>query len=88
MSDNEASTKPTIETILERIDASRTDIEGRIDALRTDMEGRVEALRTDIEKRFDDLNIRFDRIESVTYSTRGEFVEMRADFREFRAQFK
>jgi hypothetical protein len=77
MSDNEASTKPTIETILERIDALRTDMGGRIDALRADMEGR-----------FDDLNMRLDRIESVAYSTRGEFVEMRADFRKFRAQFK
>ena len=66
MSDGEASTRPTIEIILERIDA----------------------LRVDMERRFDDLNMRLDRIESVAYSTRGEFVEMRADFREFRAQFK
>jgi hypothetical protein len=77
MSDGEASTKSTIETILERIEGLRADVEGRIDGLRADM-----------ERRFDDLNIRLDRIESVAYSTRGEFVEMRADFREFRAQFK
>ena len=76
MSD-EASTRPTIETILERIDG-----------LRADMEGRIEGLRADMNRRFEDLDIRLDRIESVTYSTRGEFVEMRSDFREFRAQFK
>ena len=77
MSDGEASIRPTIETILERIDA-----------LRADMERRIESLHTHVERHFDDLNMRLDRIESVAYSTRGEFVEMRADFREFRAQFK
>ena len=87
MSD-EASTKPTIETILERIDGLRADMEGRIEGLHTDVNERIDGLRADMEKRFEDLNIRLDRIEGVAYSTRGEFVEMRSDFRAFRAQFK
>jgi hypothetical protein len=52
-------TKPTIGTLLERMDG---------------MEER--------------LGVRLDRIESVANITRGEMLELRADFRELRRQLK
>ena len=34
------------------------------------------------------LGVRLDRIESVVHSTRGEMLELRADFRELNIKFK
>ena len=48
-------TKPTIETVLERINEMRVEME-----------------------------VRFDRIESIASGTRSEFLTLRADFRELR----
>ena len=56
---NEKVTKPTIETVLERV---------------AGMEER--------------LGVRLDRIESVVHSTRGEMLELRADFRELNIKLK
>ena len=56
---HEKVTKPTIETVLERM---------------TGMEER--------------LGVRLDRIESVVHSTRGEMLELRADFRELNIKLK
>jgi hypothetical protein len=56
---DEKVTKPTIETVLERV---------------AGMEER--------------LGVRLDRIESVVHSTRGEMLELRADFRELNIKLK
>ena len=56
---DEKVTKPTIETVLERMSG---------------MEER--------------LGVRLDRIESVVHSTRGEMLDLRADFRELRTQLR
>lgn len=69
MSD-EATTRPTLDTILERINA-----------LGEELRGEIRAFREDIE-------IRLDRIESMTNQTRAEMLTLRADFREFRSHFK
>ena len=63
---DDAVTKPTLETILERVNS----LGGQIDSLREDME------------------VRLDRIESMTNQTRAEMLTLRADFREFRTQLK
>jgi len=57
-----AVTKPTLGTILERLNL----LAGLIDSLREEME------------------VRLDRIESMTNQTRAEMLTLRADFREFR----
>jgi hypothetical protein len=56
---SENVTKPTIETILERMTA--------------------------LEER---LGARLDRIESISNITRGEMLDLRAEFRELRVQLK
>ena len=56
---SENVTKPTIETILERIST--------------------------LEER---LGARLDRLESISNITRGEMLELRAEFRELRVQLK
>ncbi len=75
MSSN-ADTKPTLETVLERIDNLRQEMNGRFD---------------EHDKRFDeqkkilsDFDVRIDRIEGVVSMTRSDMVNMRADFREFK----
>ena len=56
---DDAQTRPTIETILKRMEAMETR-----------------------------LNIRLDRIEAEVKATHSELFTLRADFTEFRAQFK
>jgi RNA binding exosome subunit len=75
MSSN-ADTKPTLETILERLDNLRQEMNRRFD---------------EHDKRFDeqkkilfDFDVRLDRIEGVATMTRSDLVNLRADFREFR----
>ena len=82
MSSN-ADTKPTLETILERIDAVRVNLDG----LREEMNRRFD----EHDKRFDeqkkilsDFDVRIDRIDGVVSQTRSDMVNLRADFREFR----
>jgi hypothetical protein len=62
----DATTKPTIETVLERINV-----------LGERMDRRFAAVETTLEQ----MDTRLDRTQAIVH-------EMRADFREFRAQFK
>ena len=68
MSSN-ADTKPTLETVLERIDNLRQEMNRRFD---------------EQKKTLADFDVRIDRIEGVVSMTRSDMVNMRADFREFR----
>jgi predicted ABC-class ATPase len=68
MSSN-ADTKPTLETVLERIDSLRQEVNKRFD---------------DQDRNFADFDVRIDRIESVVNATRSEMLTLRADFREFK----
>ena len=68
MSSN-ADTKPTLETILERIDNLRQDMNKRFD---------------EQKKTLSDFDVRIDRIEGVVSMTRSDVVNLRADFREFK----
>ena len=49
------------------------------------LEGRMNERIDTLEER---LGIRLDRIESVVNTTRGEMLELRADFREMRTQLR
>jgi hypothetical protein len=68
---NEAITKPTIETVLERINA---------------LGERVDAGFAAVEERLERMDIRLDRAESIALSTRADVQELRSDFRKFSKQ--
>lgn len=70
-------TKPTIETVLERINA-----------LGSELRGEMQRGFNEINRRLDDFDVRLDRVESVVNQTRSEMLTLRADFKEFKAQFK
>ena len=73
---DEMITKPTIETVLERIIA----FENRF-------ESRFEQFGKQVAERFDHIDNEIDRVASVAHSTKAEMLTLRADFRELRAQF-
>ena len=67
---DEKVTKPTIETVLERMGVMDEGINQRMDGMQQHLDSRL------------------DRIESVANITRGEMLELRADFRDLRAQLR
>ena len=82
MSSN-ADTKLTLETVLERIDNLRQEMNRRFDEQGKRFDGQ--------DRRFDeqkktlaDFDVRIDRIEGVVTMTRSDMVNLRADFREFK----
>ena len=70
-------TKPTIETVLERIQAMRADMQ----AMRSDI---MEALHSEIKAVRVEMQVGFDRVEGIASGTRAEFLTLRADFRELK----
>ena len=73
MSVDDLDTKPTIETVLERINALAETFQKEISIVHT---------------RLEEFDVRFDRLEGVILKTRMEFVEMRADLTEWRKQLR
>jgi len=67
MSDSEATTKPTLETILERINAQREAINAQGDAMRAGFE--------DVGERLERVEIRLDRVQSIVLDLRADFKE-------------
>lgn len=87
MNSDEAVTKPTLETILERINSVGDDL----GALRNDFSGlrnEFGGLRNEFQLFRGEIEIRLDRIEGLTNQTRAEMPTLRADFREYKAQPK
>jgi prophage DNA circulation protein len=94
----DAVTKPTLDTVLERINAIAEDLS----ALRTEMRKDLRALRDEVAAlRIDVSNLRkefqlfraeveigLDRANSMTNLTRSELLTLRSDFNEFRTQQK
>jgi phage regulator Rha-like protein len=74
---DEMITKPTIETVLERISA----FENRFVS-------RFEHFEKQVAERFDRIDNEIDRVASVAHSTRAEMLTLRADFRELRTQLR
>jgi hypothetical protein len=84
-------TKPTIETVLERIVSLEERFSGRIDSLEARMNARfdgVDARFGQLDTRLDELDIKLDRVGSAAHSTRGEMLELRADFREWNKRLR
>jgi archaellum component FlaC len=76
----DATTRPTIETVLERINALGESMNEGFAAVHTrlnQMDGRLDRM----DERLEQMDTRLDRTQAIVH-------EMRADFREFRAQFK
>ena len=73
----DATTKPTIETVLERVNA----LGEKFDAFSEKVETRFDSFREEVETRL-------DRIESMTNMTRSEMLTLRMDFREIRAHIR
>jgi hypothetical protein len=93
MSNNfeDARTKPTIETVLDRINSLGDSLQGQLDTLQVNV-GRVKsevgALRNEFQICRGELEIRIDRIESLTNQTNAEMLNLRGDFREWKDQLK
>ena len=66
-------TKPTLETVLERLDEFKAAMEKRFDGL---------------DKRMVGFDVRFDRIESEVKLTHSELYGLRADFLELKGALK
>jgi DNA repair exonuclease SbcCD ATPase subunit len=73
MGDNEATTKPTIETIIERLNELRDEMRAGFNTVNDRLE-RVE--------------IRLDRVESMALEARADMREFRSDFKKFRERLK
>ena len=94
----EAQTKPSLETVLERINSLGAKLEEQLGALQSDfraMKVNVDLLKADVgglRNEFQlfrgETEIRMDRIEGITNQTRGEMLNLRADFREWKDQLK
>ena len=85
MSDfDEPQTKPTIETVLLRINALGDNLQGQLTSLQSD----VGSLRNEFQLFRGEMEIRIDRIEGMTNQTRAEMLNLRADFREWKEQLK
>ena len=69
----DATTRPTIETVLERINALGQSVNEGFATVRTRLDKMEEWL--------EQMDTRLDRTQAMVH-------EMRADFRDFRAQFK
>lgn len=81
---NEYATKPTLETLLEKMNGLSGQFGGlgrRMDSLEERMERRMDSL----EER---LFVRLDRIESEVKLTHSELYALRADFTELRGALK
>lgn len=85
---DELTTKPTIETILERINAFDAKFDSRIDQLESRLNNRIDRLESQMTARFEQVYTEIDRVASVAYSTKAEMLALRVDFRELRTQLK
>ena len=81
---DEMTTKPTIETILERISEFDKRSESRFDQL----EARFDRLEAEITARFEQVYTEIDRVASVAHTTKGEMLGLRVEFRELRTQLR
>jgi tetrahydromethanopterin S-methyltransferase subunit G len=76
----DATTRPTIETVLERINALGESMREGFAAV---------GVRLDkIEGRLDGMESRLDRLDARLDRTQAEILELRVDFREFRSRFR
>jgi hypothetical protein len=76
MSD-EAQTRPSLDTVLERINALDTAVHGNIETLRQE----VKAFRIAVEDRLEQIETRLDRTQGIALETRADLRELKSDLR-------
>lgn|GEM_PF-1609462 len=91
MNNSEATTKPTLETILERINAQGdvmragfAGVNGRLDSVGMRLD-RVEIRLDRVEIRLDQVDTRLDRVESRLDRVHSMVLDLRADFKDFQS---
>lgn len=72
-------TKPTIETVLERIGTLEVALNQRLEGFETGANDRFQKFE-------DRIDVRLDRIESEVKLTHSELFSLRADFRELKSE--
>ncbi len=87
MDDEDIVTKPTIETVLDRISALGQSLQDFRDHFEQRMDG-LEKRMESFEKRGIDVEYRLDRIESRVDRTVSMIMESRADMRDLYLQLK
>lgn len=96
---DEMTTKPKIETVLdrinqlqERVDERVSTLDGRVDERINKLEEivttRIDRLQSEMIERFEKVYAEIDRVGSVAHSTKAEMLSLRVDFRELRLQLK
>ena len=99
---DDMTTRPTIETVLERIgafdrkvDDAITALAHKIDTLERKVDDRIDGLEKKVDERFDQANARFrhldneiDSLSSVAHHTKAEMHTLRLAFREMQAHLK
>lgn len=90
--EDEKQTKPTIETLLNRLADMEQGINTRFDALEQKfdaleqkvdgLEQKVDARFSEVDQRLNTLEVSLDRLISMASETKMEFHSMRADLRE------
>jgi hypothetical protein len=85
---DEKVTKPTIETVLERVQLLEERLSKGFDARLIETEHRlgqrIDAAEHRLNHKIDAIETRLDRIEALTSTFRAEVLNLRADFRELR----
>jgi len=92
---NDTTTKPTIETVLARIDNVENRINDRFDGIEIRINDRLNSFENRVTERFDRMDERMDKLErethsvaSLAHSTQVEVVALRGDIKELRSQKK
>ena len=83
---SDADTLPTIQNVLERIDALGGEMRAGFQALNQRLD-RLESRTAAIEHQLEQMDIRADRLEGNVNKALSELMYLRADFKEFRSQF-
>jgi hypothetical protein len=78
MSRDEAKTKPTLETLSRQVEELRSGME----ELRSEMREEFKAIRYILEQ----MDIRFDTLESFAHSTHSALLALRATFKASRVE--
>ena len=96
---DEKVTKPTIETVLERMAGMEGRLNGRMDAMEGCVNQRMDAMEERLSQRMDGIEVRMggleerlsqrmDGLEVGMDRTRSVVFELRADFRELTVKLK
>jgi chromosome segregation ATPase len=87
----DATTRPTIETVLERIDALDQKLEGRIDGLGARMDGvehQVNSMRSEAVNLRSDMNAGLKQVGRKIATLNDNVLTIQSDFRDFNARLE